>query len=102
MWAALSAGLAAGSPEGANGYGFILLFLPYLSSAFVPVESMPAWLQPLAAHQPITPIVDTIRALLTGTPLGTAPFWAIGWCEVILTAAVIWGSRLFRTKAARR
>lgn len=95
-------GLAAGSPEGANGYGFILLFLPYLSSAFVPVDSMPAWLQPLAAHQPITPIVDTIRGLLTGTPLGAAPLWAIGWCLVILTAAVIWGSWLFRRKAARR
>lgn len=95
-------GLAAGSPEGANGYGFILLFLPYLSSAFVPVDSMPEWLQPVAAHQPITPIVDTIRRLLTDAPLGTAPFWAVGWCLVILVFSVLWGRWLFRRKAARR
>ncbi|WP_217182870.1 ABC transporter permease [Streptomyces sp. AC495_CC817] len=95
-------GLAAGTPEGANGYGFILLFLPYLSSAFVPVASMPTWLQPVAAHQPITPIVDTIRGLLTGTPLHAEPWWAVGWCLVILAVAVAWGSRLFRRRAARR
>ncbi|MHC9046185.1 ABC transporter permease [Microbacterium saperdae] len=95
-------GLAAGSPEGANGYGFILLFLPYLSSAFVPVASMPEWLQPVAAHQPITPIVETIRGLLTDAPLHTEPWWAIGWCLAILLVAVVWGSWLFRRKAARR
>ena len=95
-------GLAAGSPEGANGYGFALLFLPYLSSAFVPVESMPAWLQPVAAHQPITPIVDTIRGLLTDAPLQAEPWWAVGWCLVILAIAVAWGSWLFRRKAGRR
>lgn len=95
-------GLAAGSPEGANGYGFILLFLPYLSSAFVPVASMPAWLQPVAANQPITPIVETIRGLLTDAPLGTAPAWAIGWCLAILAGSLCWGAWLFGRKAARR
>lgn len=95
-------GLASGTPEGANGYGFILLFLPYLSSAFVPVASMPDWLQPIAAHQPITPIVDTIRALLVGGPLDAQPLWAVGWCLLILLIAVAWGSWLFRRTAARR
>ncbi|WP_417505514.1 ABC transporter permease [Microbacterium sp.] len=95
-------GLAAGSPEGANGYGFILLFLPYLSSAFVPVASMPEWLQPIAANQPITPIVETIRALLMDTPLQGEAWWAIGWCLVILLIAVTWGAWLFRRKAGRR
>ncbi|WP_091230369.1 ABC transporter permease [Microbacterium sp. 3J1] len=95
-------GLAAGSPEGANGYGFILLFLPYLSSAFVPVASMPEWLQPVAAYQPITPIVDTIRGLLSGATLTVEPWWAVGWCLTILAVAVLWGSWLFRRKAARR
>jgi len=94
-------GLAAGSPEGANGYGFVLLFLPYLSSAFVPVASMPAWLQPVA-NQPITPIVETIRGLLTDAPLHDEPWWAIGWCLLILLVAVMWGAWLFRRKAARR
>ncbi|NJI59833.1 MULTISPECIES: ABC transporter permease [Microbacterium] len=95
-------GLAAGSPEGANGYGFVLLFLPYLSSAFVPVASMPEWLQPIAANQPITPIVETIRALLMDTPLQGEAWWAIGWCLVILLIAVTWGAWLFRRKAGRR
>lgn len=95
-------GLAAGSPEGANGYGFVLLFLPYLSSAFVPVASMPEWLQPVAANQPITPIVETIRGLLMDAPLDTEPLFAVGWCVVILVVAVGWGAWLFRRKAARR
>jgi len=95
-------GLAAGSPEGASGYGFALLFLPYLSSAFVPVQSMPDWLQPVAAHQPITPIVDSIRGLLTGTPLADEPWWAVGWCLVILAIAVAWGAWLFRRRSGRR
>lgn len=95
-------GLAAGSPESANGYGFILLFLPYLSSAFVPVSSMPTWLQPIADYQPVTPIVETIRGLLMSTPMNDRPWWAIGWCLVILVAAAIWGSWLFRKKADRR
>ncbi|MFK3676591.1 ABC transporter permease [Microbacterium sp. NPDC090218] len=95
-------GLAAGSPEGANGYGFVLLFLPYLSSAFVPVASMPEWLQPIAANQPITPIVETIRGLLMDTPVQDEAWCAIGWCLVILVVAVTWGAWLFRRKAGRR
>ena len=95
-------GLAASGPEAANGYGFILLFLPYLSSAFVPVESMPAWLRPVATHQPLTPITDSLRALLLGRPLGPELWWAIGWCGAILAVAVAWGAWLYRRKAARR
>jgi len=95
-------GLAAGSPEAANGYGFILLFLPYLSSAFVPVSSMPDWLQAIADNLPITPIVETIRGLLMGLPLDADPWWAIGWCAAFLVIAAVWGAWLFRRKAARR
>jgi ABC-2 type transport system permease protein len=95
-------GLAAGSPEAASGYGFILLFLPYLSSAFVPVDSMPEWLRGIAENQPITPIIETIRGLLMGTPVGSEPWWALGWCVVILAVAVVWGAWLFRRKAGRR
>ncbi|MGO2932826.1 ABC transporter permease [Microbacterium sp.] len=95
-------GLAAGSPEGANGYGFILLFLPYLSSAFVPVESMPNWLQPVAEYQPITPIIETIRSLLMGTDAGMQPLWAVLWCAGILLVATVWGGWLFRRKAGQR
>ena len=79
-------GLAAGSPEAASGYGFIILFLPYLSSAFVPVDTMPTWLQWFAENQPITPIIETIRGLLFDLPMGTEPWWALGWCVAILPA----------------
>lgn len=95
-------GLASGSPEAANGYGFILLFLPYLSSAFAPVSTMPSWLQPIAGNQPITPIVETIRGLLMGTPLDAEPLWALFWCVLILAVAVAWGAWLFGRKAGRR
>lgn len=82
-------GLVAGSPESANGYGFALLFLPYVSSAFVPVETMPTWLRGFAEHQPITPVLETLRQLLTG--VGT-PSWpaALAWClgAVLLAGAL--------------
>ena len=94
-------GLAAGSPEAASGYGFIILFIPYLSSAFVPVDSMPEWLQPVAEYQPITPIIETIRGLLMGTPLGSQAWWSLAWCVAILAIAVVWGAWLFRRKAGR-
>jgi len=95
-------GLAAATPEAASGYGFILLFLPYVSSAFVPVETMPEWLQPIAEHQPITPVTETIRALLTGTPLGDSAWLAVAWCLGIIVVSVVWGAWLFRRKARRR
>jgi len=92
-------GLAAGSPEAASGYGFIILFVPYLSSAFVPVETMPEWLQWIAENQPVTPIIETIRGLLMGTPLDTQPWWALFWCGLILAVSFAWGAWLFRRKA---
>jgi ABC-2 type transport system permease protein len=95
-------GLAAGTPQAASGYGFILLFLPYLSSAFVPVSTMPDWLQWVAGNQPITPIVESIRGFLMGTGLEGHIGWALGWCVLLLAIAVAWGAWLFRRKAARR
>lgn len=95
-------GIAAGSPEAASGYGFILLFLPYLSSAFVPVDTMPQWLRWIAENQPITPIIETIRGLLMGTALTTQPWWALGWCGTILAVAIGWGAWIYRRKAGRR
>jgi ABC-2 type transport system permease protein len=88
-------GLAAGTPEAAAGYGFVLMFVPYLSSAFVPVDTMPTWLQWIAQNQPVTPIIETIRGLLMGTPLHAEPWWALGWCVAILAIAVAWGAWLF-------
>jgi len=101
-WLFAAIGLAAGSPEAASGYGFILLFLPYLSSAFVPVDTLPVWLRWIADNQPITPIIETIRSLLMGSPMGDACWWALGWCGAIILFSAWWGGRLFRRKAGRR
>lgn len=93
-------GLASGSAEAAAGYGFILMFVPYLSSAFVPVDTMPSWLQWIAQNQPVTPIIETIRGLLLDAPLHTEPLWALGWCALILAFAIAWGAWLFRRRRA--
>jgi ABC-2 type transport system permease protein len=95
-------GLAASNPEAANGYGFFLMFLPYVSSAFVPVETMPEWLRWVADNQPLTPIIETIRALLLGNDPGTDAAWALGWIALILAVGVVWSTVLFVRKAGRR
>ncbi|WP_312171888.1 ABC transporter permease [Microbacterium sp.] len=63
---------------------------------------MPAWLQPVAANQPITPIVETIRGLLTDATVGASALWAVGWCLAILAVSMCWGAWLFGRRAARR
>ena len=65
------------SPEAANGCTFVLLFLPYSSSAFEPVATMPVWLQGFARHQPATPVIGSIRRLLLHQPLSTQPWLAL-------------------------
>ncbi|WP_027093935.1 ABC transporter permease [Cohnella thermotolerans] len=101
-WLFAAIGLVAGSPSAASGYGFILLFLPYLSSAFVPTETMPGWLRGVANHQPITPVIETIRGLLTGTPIRNSAWLAVFWCLLILAAAFVWSVWSFRRKSGRR
>ncbi|RKN85940.1 ABC transporter permease [Paenibacillus ginsengarvi] len=101
-WLFAAIGLVTGSPSAASGYGFILLFVPYLSSAFVPTSTMPHWLQGFANHQPITPVIETIRGLLTGAPAADYVWWAIGWCAAILAIALLWCNLAFRRKGGRR
>jgi ABC-2 type transport system permease protein len=101
-WLFAGIGLVAGSAAAASGYGFAILFLPYLSSAFVPTDTMPSWLRWVAQNQPFTPIVDTLRTLLTGGRLGSDVWLALGWCVLILVGAYIWSGWLFARRAARR
>ncbi|MDF2838162.1 MAG: type transporter [Paenibacillus sp.] len=98
-WLFAAIGLVTGSPSAASGYGFVLLFLPYLSSAFVPTNTMPSWLQGFASHQPITPVIETIRALLAGAPVGDHGWKALLWCGGILLAAIVWGAIAFARKS---
>jgi ABC-2 type transport system permease protein/oleandomycin transport system permease protein len=84
-WAFAFIGLTASSPEAANAYGFTILFpVTFISSAFVPPESMPNWLQPVAEHNPFTTMVDAARALFIGTPAGNDIWGAVAWCIGII------------------
>lgn len=100
-WLFAAIGLVTGSPSAASGYGFALLFLPYLSSAFVPTNTMPSWIQGFANHQPITPVIETIRGLLMGTPVLHNGWWAIGWCSVLLVMSIGWCLLAFRRKSGK-
>jgi ABC-2 type transport system permease protein len=99
-WLAAAFGLAVKTPEAANGFMFAVAFLPYASSAFVPVVTMPSWIRGFASHQPVTPATETIRGLLLGTPVGTRPWLALAWCGGILAVAVIVSGWLFRRRTA--
>ena len=79
----------------------ILMLLVFLSSAFVPTESMPGPLAWFAEHQPFTPIIETLRGLLFGTPIGDSGLVAVGWCVVISVAGYLWARRLYERVPAR-
>lgn len=94
-WLCVALGLAADSVETASNTPMFLMLLPFLSSAFVPTDSMPAGLAWVAENQPFTPIIDTLRASLEGTSPGTDAWWAVGWCVVITALCSRWALRLF-------
>ena len=84
-WVFAFLGLAASSPEASNAYGFIVILpLTFASSAFVPVETMPSWLQTFAEVQPVTTMVDATRALFLGTPAGNDVWGAVVWAFAII------------------
>jgi ABC-2 type transport system permease protein len=83
-WMSVVFGLIAKTVEGAGGFSFFVLFLPYISSAFVPTETMPRALRVFAEHQPVTPIIETVRGLLMGTPIGDSAWLAVAWCTGVL------------------
>src|SRR5262249_47920244 len=97
---ALSAtiGLLAKSPEAANGFTFFVSFLPYASSAFVPVRTMPSWLHGFADNQPVTPVTESLRGLLLHTPVGGNPLRAVLWCTGLLLVSVLASAVLFRRR----
>ncbi|GGP16147.1 ABC transporter permease [Oceanobacillus neutriphilus] len=101
-WLYAAIGLVASSPAVASSYGFALLFVPYLSSAFVPTETMPNWIQGVAENQPITPVIEAIRGLLTGNLDNSNVWWALGWCLVILLGSYVWCTWTFLRKAGSR
>jgi ABC-2 type transport system permease protein len=96
-WLAAAFGLLARSAESAGAFSFFVLFLPYVSSAFVPPESMPGALEAIAAHQPITAITETLRSLMYGMP-GDDAALAVGWCAALAVAGCAAATALSRRR----
>jgi ABC-2 type transport system permease protein len=99
-WLAVTAGLAAKSPDGAGAFAYPLLFLPFVSSAFVPTTGMPGPVKWFAEHQPVTSIVNTIRDVYATQPLGTDLWTALGWCVGLLVVAYAVALRTYHRKLA--
>ncbi len=99
-WASAAVGLLAKTPEAASGFTFFVMFLPYPSSAFVPVETMPSWIHGFADNQPFTPMIESVRGFLLGVPVGNAPWIALAWCVGILAASVLATGFLFKRRTA--
>lgn len=99
-WLAVGAGLVAKSPDGAGAFAYPLLFLPFVSSAFVPTAGMPGAVKWFAEHQPVTSIVNTLRNLYAEGPLGNDVWTALAWCVGVLVVAYALGVRTYRRKLA--
>jgi ABC-2 type transport system permease protein len=94
-WLTVAMGLAADSVETASNTPLFLMILPFVSSAFVPTDAMPAGLRHFAEYQPFTPMINALRALVTGAPTGSDLGFAIGWCVLIALLGYLWSLRLF-------
>ena len=94
IWLAVALGLVTKSVEAASNIPMPLLLLPFLGSGFVPTDTMPAGMRWFAEHQPFTPIMETLRGLLMGTPIDSA-VTAVAWCVAIALGGYVWAKRLY-------
>jgi len=99
-WLAAAVGLVARTPEAASGFTFFVIFLPYPSSAFVPVDTMPEWIQGFAENQPVTPVVESLRGLLLGGPIADHAVAALAWSAGILLVSIVLCRVLFARRTA--
>ena len=97
-WIAVIAGLSATSVDGAGAFAYPLLFLPFISSAFVPTKSMPGPVRAFAENQPVTSIVDAIRSLLAGQSVGNDIWVAFAWCVGITLVAYLFAMRVYKKR----
>jgi ABC-2 type transport system permease protein len=97
-WVAVIAGLSANTVDGASAFSYPLIFLPFISSAFVPTDTMPAPVAWFAENQPVTPIVNTIRAIFAQQPIGADIWIALAWCVGILVVAYFVAMSIYRRK----
>jgi ABC-2 type transport system permease protein len=95
IWLSVALGMVSKSVETASNLPMPLVLLPFLGSGFVPTDSMPAGLRWFAEYQPFTPVIETLRGLLLGTPIGNSGYLAVAWCAVIALAGYVWAKKLF-------
>jgi len=100
-WLSVAFGLVSKSVETASNLPMVLLLLMFLGSSFVPTDSMPSALQIFADYQPVTPIIETLRSLLLGAPMGNNAVLAVGWIVVIGVLSYLWARRLFNRRFAQ-
>jgi ABC-2 type transport system permease protein len=99
-WLAVIPGLTASSVDGASAFAYPLIFLPFVSSAFVPTASMPGPVRAFAENQPVTSIVNTLRALFAEQPVGTGIWTALAWCAGLLVVAVAFAGITYRRRVS--
>ncbi|MGY1742522.1 MULTISPECIES: ABC transporter permease [unclassified Blastococcus] len=100
-WLSVAMGLATKTVEAASNVPMPLMLLPFFGSGFVPVDSMPAGLRWFAEYQPFTPMIETLRGLLTGTAIGSSAALAVAWCAAIALAGHAWARRNYERRPAR-
>jgi ABC-2 type transport system permease protein len=100
-WLSAAFGLVTSSPEAASNAPLPFQFLPFLGSAIVPTDSMPAGMRVFAENQPFTPIIETLRGLLMGTAIGDSAMLAVGWCAALALVGYLWARRAFNRPRMR-
>jgi ABC-2 type transport system permease protein len=94
-WLSVALGMVTKSVESASNLPMPLMLLPFLGSGFVPTDSMPTWLRWFAEYQPFTPVMETLRGLLMGSPIGSSAVLAVAWCAGIGAVGYVWAKALF-------
>ncbi|MGW2210776.1 ABC transporter permease [Streptomyces sp. NPDC001781] len=96
-WIAVGMGLISPTAEAASNNAMPLIFLPLISSTFVPVDAMPGWFQPIAEYQPFTPAIETLRGLLLGTEIGNNGWLAVAWCLGLTVLGYFWATAKYNS-----
>ncbi|MFJ3103471.1 ABC transporter permease [Streptomyces sp. NPDC086835] len=96
-WIAVGMGLISPNAEAAGNNAMPLIFLPLISSTFVPIDAMPGWFQPIAEYQPFTPAIETLRGLLLGTEIGHNGWLALAWCLALTVLGYLWSASKFNS-----
>ncbi|MFD9904190.1 ABC transporter permease [Streptomyces sp. NPDC059063] len=98
-WIAVGMGLVSPNAEAASNNAMPLIFLPLISSTFVPLDAMPGWFQPIAKYQPFTPAIETVRGLLGGSEIGYNGWLAVVWCVALTALGYFWAKSVYNRES---